>query len=763
VIIESLRAENVLKYARLELESFPARGKIAISGPNESGKTAVVETICFALFGRTFSVGEEQVEKAIRWGESHCCVELQFANGDDHYVVSRTLDQTGTHAATLKRAGDDEPLATGPEAVQEMISDLCGYGYREYLDALYLAQREISRPRSQSSTIKAIAGGADLEAVAADIREDISDERSAINELREQITAIGHEIAELGIEEGAVAALEERQAALRLEIKGDQKEISGLEDASHRMQDACTHMQEIGGRYAVAGFDTSLGQWREYSGQLADAMRSIAGACEVLDTDNDLCTGDHLKQYLWEFEGRIAGFGGVQERIDVYRADLGAQFGEQGETEQPAGKDSLPAARDGLSGRAGRMRLLGGLLQALFLLTALAAMAGGTGWWMLDVDSATGYQGMASAWLEANAPWWNETFTPWLKTSSIIAGIVAAVMFVLAVRVGSSRRQVLTGIEQINGRLADVGRRIEFLDRMADVPFPQAVDTLRELEYEPISSAVDDFVQGPGEPLLSAEALAEYQDRIVGLLRQCSADMGDLRETIASETGALGQMIEDRQVEIARLDEDIDREQALIARQGKLEKKIASSEEAILQHNDRIDLLELAHGMVEDTCRDVYSRFNQVLRAYTGEIMPRLTEQRYAQMQIDDALHVRVFSKEKNDFAELEEFSSGTQRQMLLAVRLAMSKALIEATGRFKQFIILDEPFAFFDRERIRQTLGALTEIDRKMAQIWLISQEFDPGHDFDMHINCSLDSDVLVLNRQGTASKKGAPEPIPA
>ena len=79
MIIQSLSAENLLKYRQLELNDLPAQGVIAISGFNESGKSSVGEAICFALFGRTFAVGPTDVQKLIRWGESRCAVTLGFS------------------------------------------------------------------------------------------------------------------------------------------------------------------------------------------------------------------------------------------------------------------------------------------------------------------------------------------------------------------------------------------------------------------------------------------------------------------------------------------------------------------------------------------------------------------------------------------------------------------------------------------------------------------------------------------------------------
>ena len=119
MIIISISAENVLKYAKLALRDLPESGVIAISGPNESGKSAIGEIICFALFGRTFSFGADEPEKIIRWDQPRCSVDLTFstANGEG-YQIARFLDNEGNKSACLSRVGDmDVSLISGVEAV----------------------------------------------------------------------------------------------------------------------------------------------------------------------------------------------------------------------------------------------------------------------------------------------------------------------------------------------------------------------------------------------------------------------------------------------------------------------------------------------------------------------------------------------------------------------------------------------------------------------------------------------------------------------
>ena len=69
MIITQIRAENILRYAKLHLSKLPPVGLIGISGPNESGKTSIVEIVCLALFGRTSTVEATQLTKIIKWGQ----------------------------------------------------------------------------------------------------------------------------------------------------------------------------------------------------------------------------------------------------------------------------------------------------------------------------------------------------------------------------------------------------------------------------------------------------------------------------------------------------------------------------------------------------------------------------------------------------------------------------------------------------------------------------------------------------------------------
>ena len=62
-------------------------------------------------------------------------------------------------------------------------------------------------------------------------------------------------------------------------------------------------------------------------------------------------------------------------------------------------------------------------------------------------------------------------------------------------------------------------------------------------------------------------------------------------------------------------------------------------------------------------------------------------------------LIVQAFSSDKRGFMDLAEISSGTQRQIMLALRLALSQELINWAVKSRQFLFLDEPFEGICRE----------------------------------------------------------------
>ena len=112
------------------------------------------------------------------------------------------------------------------------------------------------------------------------------------------------------------------------------------------------------------------------------------------------------------------------------------------------------------------------------------------------------------------------------------------------------------------------------------------------------------------------------------------------------------------------------------------------------------------------------------------------------------------FPQKKTTLPSLMNFPAARSARSC-SLRLAISRALVEAGQQGKQFIILDEPFAFFDRERIRNTITSLNGMDKNITQFWIITQEFESPEQFELNIQCSRDSDELKVEGKRIAGQR--------
>ena len=245
MIISDISAANILKYAELELHDLPEKGIIAIEGPNESGKSTIGEIICFALFGQTFSLGRDSLEKLIRWGETHCSVTVRFRTGGEaHYEIARFLDRDGNQGARLNKVGEeDEPVARGTESVENALYELLGYGYEEFIESFYLAQREITTPHPHSYAVKTMAGLSTLEYVAGEYADEIEAESQSSHADEQEKADVQQDLEELDIQPGLLAALKSQRDALNARESEAKQWMEELQKSSVDYQENVPRMR----------------------------------------------------------------------------------------------------------------------------------------------------------------------------------------------------------------------------------------------------------------------------------------------------------------------------------------------------------------------------------------------------------------------------------------------------------------------------------------------------------------------------------------
>ena len=628
MIINRIRAENVLKYAELSIDLSP-RGLIAISGQNESGKSSIGETVCFALFGRTFSITPDEIGKVVRWGQNHCSVKLEFEVEGREYLLSRFLDRDGNHSAKLALADEPaEPIARGVQAVADALFPILGFEFSEFVESFYLAQREITTPHPHSQAVKIMAGVAPLEQVERCLNYEIAEREELLGELQAEWDSVDQDVQALGIEDGRLPALEDERHQTDEQVR----EVDSL-------------VVEIGEGMAV-------------------------------------CT-------------------------------------------------SNSQAIQGALGSRGRASFLRFIFFVLALVTAAA-------WALLTYAPDRSEADMLRNLLAEQVPQWSADKTIWLAYAAAGFG---ALFLLLWIRVAGLRGRIHALREEC-AQLSGVFERARAIEVEDQPVATDEVEDNEEVDEQATSDESSTLATFPVRPDIeeyrglqrlfdrreaSARMVREYGERESDWLRAVAAQLAD-------QLAALDEEIED---EHGRVREAMDLADVL---NGLTDKREELSERIADRHRG----LELLEGAIAH----LTNNFNRDVKELVGRLLPLFTDGRYEHLQIDNDLKVRVFSSEKRDFMDLDEVSSGTQRQIMLALRLALAKQLLSRTVKGTQFAFLDEPFAFFDQERTRKALQALADLGDDISQVWIVAQDFPEncGVEFDTKIYCERGSDTLKV-----------------
>jgi exonuclease SbcC len=283
------------------------------------------------------------------------------------------------------------------------------------------------------------------------------------------------------------------------------------------------------------------------------------------------------------------------------------------------------------------------------------------------------------------------------------------------------------------GRLAILNGRVEGLVQASE-ELARRLETLPQAAEAQMEGGTD-----AGETPTAGELAAIYTR-----IASCAAGPEEVHLVINRVLACLEQESQARQAELESLEQTIYLEKERVATALKLQQTREATQQQIVDQQHRIEVREMALDLLAGAGRHLSQRFNRDLRDLVGRTLPLFTEGRYAHLKIDDELNVQVFSNEKRDFMQLEEISSGTQRQIMLAVRLALSQQLVDSVVGAQQFVFLDEPFAFFDQERTRSSLEVLPNLSDEITQVWTVAQEFPADSQFDRFIECSREYERL-------------------
>jgi exonuclease SbcC len=194
--------------------------------------------------------------------------------------------------------------------------------------------------------------------------------------------------------------------------------------------------------------------------------------------------------------------------------------------------------------------------------------------------------------------------------------------------------------------------------------------------------------------------------------QQLEIQENDLDNKIKKCLGYLGTL----QGEIKTLEKDTD----------DLEDKIEELDgliNSLKELNFEFDVMDIARKEIANTAKMLREQVMERTRKHVYFLLPRITNNKYRDVKIDEAFKIEVYSPEKNEFESINSLSGGAKDQVLFAIRLAFTNAIIGGRSRSKGFaLFLDEFLGSFDQNRRDETLKMLRDLKQDFRQIFLIT-----------------------------------------
>ncbi len=282
IILKHLKAERFRLLREVNIH-FPQRGSILISGPNEAGKSTIVESIYFALYGEPLvalhgkraSVAPT-LNELIHYGEQQASVSLALAIGAKELSITRVIERDKGQSVSL----DVRQLGMPPEktitdldaANEHIIAELGRIDGKTLRHSCLVEQKglnnlELLGGREREIVLRNVLGLEKLSRLADHFRLTTEDERqleqcgerlklaevqaripelsAKLGELEAAIDAmtISEELVEISQQETGITEQQvelEQVACKRLDLKSRQQRIAQLMKADETLEQIIT-------------------------------------------------------------------------------------------------------------------------------------------------------------------------------------------------------------------------------------------------------------------------------------------------------------------------------------------------------------------------------------------------------------------------------------------------------------------------------------------------------------------------------------------
>jgi uncharacterized protein YhaN len=665
-------------------------GLNVIQGPNEAGKTTVMEAVFAALLVNPAQPPATFKELMRTWGERRLGeVTLELEVGGQLHLLRKDFE-AGT--ALLQRQDEKESLEN-PRQIQQSIMGWLGLpGEAAFRSTAYVGQGELARISDERHLIgtrlsKILSGGG---------TQDVEGAIRWIDERRRGVEADGG---------GRLGAINERLQALLTE----QRELGRKEELA---QSLTTELRTL--THQLGLLEQQIQKQTE---QATAAERYEALTRREHELERDLRANEELTARL---DGILARLPGLETRLKEVGQHQGAlrarritqnllQALRTAHQQLEREEDTLEQLATGHQ----RARLRGDLG---FVMGALSGAAIAAGIFLM-------LRGLLAGWAMVG---------------------VGAVIILLGLRVRGRVADMAARYRMQEQRVLDVRKRVE----QARAQASEAEEELRARLGTRDAAAVEAFeqrfaaymevvreqeeVRRAAQQLVGDQSREQIVERGEGLRRELAEVRGRLQAIPEAVIVASGEAERVRS-EVQRLEKEAP---ALRERKARIEGMLEGLRERPEQHEQleeeiaalqdqqaslarTVEVLDLTRRMLEEAQKQSLFPARELLERRASEYLRVATRDGYQKVALDEwTMRPTVWVAAADGWKGPESLSRGTVDQLYLALRFALLDVICE--GRTPP-IFLDEPLVHFDPERMAAALSLLGTIARE-RQVFLFT-----------------------------------------
>ncbi len=666
-----------------------------IKGPNEAGKSTLVDALIDALFENPKSQKKEIKEKK-SWGfDKDFAITLEFESEGLSYSLSKDFD---TGAVSLIKGSSGEMLEDR-KRVESILSDSLGLSNREvFLATSCIRQDEMARISSSPEAIRDR-----LESLITGGKED-----TLASKAIEKIDAQIKEIKKQGQKyPGVLKKLEEDRDHIVYELDKAKRDIETTAQNRTRLKEVKNNLERLREELKVK------------SAQLEKAKKAVHAKerlAELEEKFGDLSTRvnniKESKKNVEELRKKLADLPEIEKSDVTLASEQAAQMRYLESKKESAEEDVAEAKEQVRNSRPGL---------AIKLMTFISILgAGGAAAYWYFVTQMTQMPFIIGA--GAGLALFILFLTLWTSKSKTLKGVEAR-LIAKKTRLDEMNDDIKANESAMRSLLAKY--RIRDIDTLQE-KYEEHRECEKDIRNE--TSRYDAYLGDKNINELEAELkettrdLAVEQERFRDL-KAYITDPGELtRLDTFVETAELG--IRKLESEETTLEKQLDFSESGIEHQRSLEERLEYIDKQLKRTKHKLDIYETTKTFIEKSRKDVLKSTLKLLEEETSQILSEVTGGKYSKVRFDrQTLKYDVFSSEFGDWVDPEKYlSRGTTDQLYLAARLALVKIISEERN---PVIILDDPFVTFDENRRRNAI----EVLRKFAdryQIFLLTCHSD-------------------------------------